>query len=341
MNWNNIVGHEAVIERIRMMLRAARVPHALLFCGPEGVGKRLVAERLAAALLCQEAADDQACGHCLSCRQLADGQHPDFVRILPDGASIKIEQIRQLQHEVSMVPYYGGYRVCLLEACDLMTEQAANSLLKILEEPPGQIVFILLSARRNMLLPTILSRCLTLDFVAPSWPAAAAYLAANGVAPLLAETAARLASGRIGAALALAAPEGLAVRDRAFQLLRDVHDRPSALLWEVAAACDKQDRRSMRALLQQLTQVLRDLLVLAAGAAPELIFNRDLLPALGAEVVQWPVKTILAAVPLVREAEQSLTFNANIRLTMEALCIKLLELTKGGDVFADSRRSAL
>ena len=134
-DWKDILGQPAAVERLRRMLAQDRLPHALLFAGPSGIGKRIVAEVFAAQLLQTDTAGLEA--------------HPDYFSVTPDGAQIKIGQIREMQRVAGLAPVRGHYRICVLEPADCMEPPAANSLLKILEEPPAGLIFILITAFRS------------------------------------------------------------------------------------------------------------------------------------------------------------------------------------------------
>lgn len=154
---------------VRRALAHGRMPHALLFRGPAGVGKRLFARGLAAALNCCGGEPGQialtACGHCSSCHKLKSGNHPDFLVIQPEKDAIKIGQIREMSRAITYPPYESQYRVVLLEDVHAMQAAAANSLLKTLEEPPPGNILILTAETSRQVLPTILSRCQIVPFL--------------------------------------------------------------------------------------------------------------------------------------------------------------------------------
>jgi DNA polymerase-3 subunit delta' len=181
----------------------AQLPHAMLLVGPPGVGKAAFSEHLAALLLCESKAPDlSACGICQACRWLEAGNHLDFRRVAPEGddeaeegarektaekakkrnsSMIKIDQIRELESFVFVGSHREGNRVVLITEADAMNQPAANSLLKILEEPPSSVYFILVSSKVKALLPTIRSRCRTVPFGAPDAAEATAWLARSGL----------------------------------------------------------------------------------------------------------------------------------------------------------------
>lgn len=185
----------------RLMKSRARLPHALLLRGQEGLGKRVFALRLARTLLCQHATEQDACGRCHGCHLVDAGNHPDLLRItLEDERTvITVEQIRTLVDFLSLKPHSAPHKVVLLMPADLMNLNAANALLKLLEEPPLGSVFVLVSSRPMRLSATIRSRCVPIAFrpppatVAQQWLRARlgrpdeAALAAAGGAPFLAE----------------------------------------------------------------------------------------------------------------------------------------------------------
>lgn len=175
----------------------AGLPHALLLTGPEGIGKSAFALALAARLLCESPRENRACGECPSCRWLAAGNHPDFRRIVPEAEAekeseaaegekkkasrqIRIDQVRELEDFVFIGAHRAGARVVILEPAEAMNVAAANSLLKILEEPPASVYFVLTSSKWRRLLPTILSRCRHLKLPRPATEAARAWLQAQG-----------------------------------------------------------------------------------------------------------------------------------------------------------------
>ena len=147
LGWDALQGNEAAAGALRHMAESGRMPHALLFAGPRGVGKFLAARIFAAALLCGGQA--RPCGVCPSCRAAAAGAHPDWSVVQPDGQAIKIEQVRALQGVLATAPVLAKRRVALFDDAEKLTLEAANSLLKLLEEPVGETVFLLVSGSRQ------------------------------------------------------------------------------------------------------------------------------------------------------------------------------------------------
>jgi DNA polymerase-3 subunit delta' len=182
--------------------------HAWLFTGPPGSGRSLAASAFAAALLC----DQHGCGQCLSCRQVAAGTHADVLSVRPDGLSYSVRQTRDLVLRAAAAPVYGRWRIVLFEDADRATEQAANALLKAIEEPSPRTVWLLCSPYADDLPTTIRSRCRLVTLVTPRTSAVTQVLEGEGIPPERARAAALAAQGHIGRARRLANDEEAARR---------------------------------------------------------------------------------------------------------------------------------
>ena len=157
---DQIHGHTSALATLRKALATDRVAHAYLFTGPDGIGKRCTAIALAHAVLCQ-AAPQRGCTACPACVSLQAGSHPDyyFSAPLPGKQSMGIDQIRAMQRFLALRPVRGGKKVCILNEAQSLTDQAQSALLKILEEPPGDALIVLLAASGATLSLPLLSRC--------------------------------------------------------------------------------------------------------------------------------------------------------------------------------------
>jgi DNA polymerase-3 subunit delta' len=157
-------GQDRAMALLRRYLSSGSVPQALLFAGEEGVGKEKAARAFVAALLCRARAADGACGACPDCRLLASGAHPNVLVIVPEAHFLKIEEVRALKEELSLKAFSDRPRAAILVPADRMTPQAANALLKTLEEPPPGTHLLLVAHRVSQVMPTIVSRCQRVPF---------------------------------------------------------------------------------------------------------------------------------------------------------------------------------
>lgn len=160
MAFSQILGQDKAQRLLTRARASGRLAHAYLFTGPAGVGKKTLAKDFATSLLCQHPkTDGSSCGTCSSCMQMRSGSHPDFLKIAPDGQHIKINQIREMKETLVYPPLEGSLRVVLMHDVQTMRREAANSLLKILEEPPARNLLLLTGENEAGILDTIRSRC--------------------------------------------------------------------------------------------------------------------------------------------------------------------------------------
>src|SRR5215469_8249764 len=207
--FDRLAGQDAVVDQLRAAAASPRsVAHAWLFTGPPGSGRSVAARAFAAALLCPE----QGCGRCASCHQVAAGTHADLLLIRPEGLSYGVRQTRELVLKAAASPVYGGWRVVLFEDADRATEQAANALLKAIEEPPPRTIWMLCAPSAADLPTTVRSRCRLVTLRTPPTEAVAAILEREGVDKNKALDAARASLGHIGRARRLATDERTAGR---------------------------------------------------------------------------------------------------------------------------------
>lgn len=330
MEWkfSQIVGHEKEKAELQTMLREGRLPHALLFSGPDGIGKRMVAHALAAAILCGRA---QPCGTCENCRAMQSGTHPDFYELQPEirGKStriIRIEAIRELQTIASRYPVLARQRVIIIDDADAMNEAAANSLLKTLEEPEGPVTFILVTSARSALLDTIISRCMPMAFGTLSQTETTEVLRQHDVLGPEAEKLAALADGSPGRALHLQANGGLELRDDAWQFLTKLRKFSLNDIWQTSQQMGDWSREKLGEWFLHLNMFLRDLLILQEDGGSQLLYHPDyreemlnLLPAL-------TNREIFAMLRLVRDLQKRLQSNVNLRLQMEGFFLRMRDI---------------
>lgn len=164
MSFANIVGNTKIKQELKNVTNSNAISHSYLFVGEEGIGKKQIAREFSKMILCLSQ-EKENCNQCDSCIKFISNNNPDFIEISEDGNSIKIAQIRELQEKIYQKPIVSSRKVVIIDNSEKMTEEAQNSLLKTLEEPPEYIVIILITSNENKLLNTIKSRCLKLSFV--------------------------------------------------------------------------------------------------------------------------------------------------------------------------------
>jgi DNA polymerase III subunit delta' len=332
MAWQ-VVGHEWAVTLLRQSLAADRVAHAYLFSGPPQIGKTTLALALAQALNCTQ--PDSPCGRCPSCLKIARRTHPDVQLIVGQGAgeSIKIDQIRTLQREASLAPYEGRYRVFVLRRMDQATIEAANSLLKTLEEPPAHVVLGLTSVHTEAMPATVVSRCQRLDLRPVPYHGIEAALRGRGLPPPRAQLLARLSGGRLGWAFDACADETVLHQrqqdlDRFIQLLSA--DRVERFDFARQAS---QDATAGRRRIELWTGWWRDLLLLCAHGEDHVV-NVDRIEELRMLAGQWSRSQAWAVLEALQTTAAQLESNVNAQLAWESLLLKLPRLYSPSQVRA-------
>lgn len=237
---------------------SSRVVHAYLFTGPAGTGKRSLANICAQTLCCQSTAE-KPCGICPSCQRFESGNHPDFIKVVPEK-SIGVEAVRDLIARLAIKPYEGGRHVVVIEQAEKMTTQAQNALLKTLETPPGADVFFLVSSQMSSILPTIISRCRIVRFHNLEEQEAIEALRRHGLAEDRVRLLARLSQGAVGQALEMNASEDWwALRNKVLKALDALHDKQD-VGFVAAMLSDNKDKASE--ILDILELCARDVMII-------------------------------------------------------------------------------
>ena len=276
MRLRDFVGNQRLVE----ILRRGRLPGASLFTGPEGVGKKTLALSLSALANCKEGSEDELCGTCSSCVKEAAGHHPDIRLFQPHKNLIKIDTMRELNREVQFRPFEGQLRCFIIDQAETLTEEAANCILKTLEEPPDTSRIILISSFPHRLLPTIRSRCQAFPFHPLGREEILPYLE-DHLPEDHPEMRASLAEGSIAVALSLNLEETLEQRDRMLELLTSWCGQESfeslyTQCEQLPLRSELKTREGVRRYLNLLQRLGEDLYFLQVDT-PERIVNQDRL----------------------------------------------------------------
>lgn len=329
--WDEVLGHQQNKEFLQKLLKPGSRPHALLFYGMGGIGKKMLALHFAKTFLCKSEAK-KPCGICESCR-LMDIEnnsfaHPDFYLLTAEeaGKDIKIEQVKEMAKQAAFAPVLSEHKVCIIDDAGQMTAEAANSLLKLLEEPPPGWLFILITQQAERLLPTVLSRVVRLRFDAPDSSAVQQILKAKGITQNT-QVLAALAGGSPGRALSYNQADIFAIRREALDLLKKLPLQNPFGYIAVLGWGEKYDRAAALLLTEQFIYLLRDVLLLQSGAGGQ-VYNTDIMAGLDGIAADWPLHTARQGVNAAQEAWQNINKNVSAKNVLEALVLKLDLLRK-------------
>lgn len=313
-----LYGQEKAKQLFSRSLTAGRIPHAYLFRGPDGVGKQLFARGAAAAINCRNRNGAAACNTCSSCRKFYSHNHPDFLVISPVKGTIKIEQIRQLARELSYPPFESQMRIVVLEDVHTMRREAANSLLKTLEEPPVDNLLILTALSSQEILGTLVSRCQVVPFSQLSIGETASVLAARGIEQEDAQLLARLAEGSPGRALLYQGSGMVGLWREVVGVLSDPAIRPDRDVGVILRLAEKMaaQKEDLLPFLGLLKIWLRDLLLASVASGDGAMGGIDPRKS-------WSSAELFAKLQAIARAEGELARNCNRSLVCEVLLFAL------------------
>ena len=276
MAFKDISGNSRVKKVLRKALQKEKVPNSLLFNGPEGVGKRNMALVLAKAMNCEQKKDD-ACETCQSCRAINAGNFPDVIEISPEKDVIKIEQMRILRKIAYLKPMIGKKRIFIVVEAEKMTEEAANSLLKILEEPPLFSYIMLVTHNLFIIMSTIKSRCQILNFTPISKEDIGKILKEKGYEEKKARIISLLVQGNLKQALSLEWEEVQDKREKAWQLFLALlrKEKIALFLKNYASFQRALVREEWEQMLEILSSFYRDLILIKEESDRRLLINPD------------------------------------------------------------------
>ncbi|NQW23256.1 MAG: DNA polymerase III subunit delta' [SAR202 cluster bacterium] len=329
-----IFGQDHLLKQLEPSLRLGRQSHAYLLSGPPHVGKMALAINLAQAVNCLEG-NAMPCGSCTQCTRIAQGHHAD-IRILAPGQGeegrsartvIGINEIKEILRRANLNPYEGSCSVVILDGAESMSDEAANALLKTLEEPPPQVMFLLLTANESSVLTTVRSRCQTLTLVPLSKNQMEERLVTDRqVTPEQAEQLFRLSRGCLGWAIsALDDTQVLEQRQADLEKMQETLDAGLETRFTYAnevASLFSSDRDAAKALLALWLRWWRDLLLIKEGAE-EFLHNADHADSLRSQASSLSTAQIVQFIKRLMQTLSNLDSNVSPRLAMEVLMLNL------------------
>jgi len=335
-----IIGQGRAVSLLQQSLKAGRLAHAYLLVGPQHVGKMTLAIKLAQALNC-EASEEKPCLECTACKKIAAGSHAD-VQVIglslnedeTETKVIKIEQIRDVLHMASLPPFEGKHKVFIIDGAELMSTDAANCLLKTLEEPEARVTFILLTTNDRLLLPTVLSRCQRLELAPlPIQEEAEALVSGRNIAPERARLLAGFSHGCPGWALAAAQDEGT-LQNRNEEMVKiagaingDLEGRFEYV--DKLASGFNKDRGAVYETLDRWLDYWRDLLLVRLGSEAT-VTNIDRRQELAETAGGYRITQIKDFIESIRRTAEMLKQNVNARLALEVMMLDIP--IKGGGI---------
>ncbi|MBO5197156.1 MAG: DNA polymerase III subunit delta' [Lachnospiraceae bacterium] len=325
-DFRDVVGHEQVIEHLQNAIRMKKVSHAYLLEGENGCGKNLLANIFAAALQCEKEGANP-CGVCKSCMQMASGNQPDVIRVTHEKSGIGVDDIRtQVNADIYVKPYASRYKIYMIDEAEKMNEQAQNALLKTIEEPPEYAVLILLCSNRNKLLPTILSRCVTLTLRAVPKDAIQKYLMEKCQIPdYRAGLAAEFAGGNLGRAVRYASSEEFGARkDELIHILKYLEDCTMAELMDAVKHL-AENKASIDDELDLMMLWYRDVLLFKATKDVNQVLFRDEVAAIRRQAGLYSFGHLEAIVEAIQKARVRLNANVNFEVAMELMLLTIKE----------------
>lgn len=334
-----IVGQEAAVGALRRALSGTRLPHALLFVGPPGVGKATCAGVVAQALNCPEQGPGDACGQCVSCRKVERGLHPDVLWMTPAPRTVGIKAVRRAVAATGYRPYEGSHRVVVVDEAHTLTMEAQNAFLKTLEEPPPSSSIVLVTPAPGSLLATVRSRCPSLRFSPLPQSLVRAYLAdKRGLDPDEARLRAALTPGSIGRALCIDLDGYGDLLEAVVEALRLAQLGGAGVVAaaESLSSIGTGETATQRAASTLVVgrDILRDLLVVSAGGDRSSLVNADRFEAWNAWAQDLDPDALARALESLNNGIDRLTtgIQPNVKLSLEHTLIAVGERLGGRHV---------
>ena len=325
MNFDHIIGHEKIIENFKNAVTNGHVAHSYIFEGPRSIGKKTTAIALGKTLLC-EAKKQEPCGICTSCMQFKNDNQPDFKVISTEDNSIKVEEIRNLEKDISIRPFSGNRKVYIICNAEKMTVAGQNSFLKTLEEPPDYAVIILTTENKEKLLATIVSRCQTVVFKPTSASRIEQFLVENFNETVeQASFIASFSNGIVGRAVNLS-------QNERFKGLRE--DTIKAIDTTVMQSKEKiftsreffeKNKDDIEEILDIILFYFRDLIIYAETGTDKYIINKDKIDFIETHYNQLEKNALHDIIEVVLETKDNIELKVNFSLNIEMMLLQIQE----------------
>lgn len=327
MNWRDVQSKQHKVAKILTnALKNGRLVHAYLFIGDRGTGKKEVAYQFARSYFCPHSDGIEPCGQCSECKRILSGNHPDLMVLKPDGRTIKKEQVANLIKEFTYRGVESDKKFFIIEQADLLTPQAANSLLKFIEEPQSQTVAVLLAENRYQLLETIISRCQLIQFTPLSQSDVESHLTNQGISKNIARLASALTQD-VQEAKALCEEEWFAnAIASVIHFMEDIYIRSNHAIITLYEEFSLQfnDTVKLQTGLDLIIIWMRDLLNLHLDKLDEIVYI-DQMEKLKQQLLNVSIDSVVLGLSLVLEAKRRLDFNSHPLGVMEQLALRLQE----------------
>ena len=325
--FRDIIGHEQIIEHLQNAITMGKVSHAYILNGPDKSGKKMLAEAFAMALQCENGGRE-GCGECHSCKQAANRNQPDIIYVTHEKPNtISVDDIRyKINNDIDIKPYASRYKVYIVDEAEKMNVQAQNALLKTIEEPPAYAVILLLTTNADTFLPTILSRCVTLNIKAVSDEVMKKYLMKTYEIPdYQAEVCVAFAQGTVGKAIQLATSSDFnELKASVLQLMKRLKDIE---LYEMGAAI-KQINEYKLAINDYFDLMMvwyRDILYFKATKDINRLIFKDEVYDIKRQAEKSSYRGIELILEALQKAQIRLNANVNFDLVIELLLLTIKE----------------
>jgi DNA polymerase-3 subunit delta' len=327
MRINEIVGHSDKIEHMIKAHNRGRLAHAYIFHGPGGIGKKAVAMALIKYIFCENSSykdiNKDSCSLCASCRKLESGNHPDLILVKPERSVIKIGMIRELQKKLHYGKYEAKLRFCIIDDAENLRKEAANALLKTLEEPSDDVIIILVTSKLNILLPTIISRCQKLRFNPLGMDVIKSELIRRHA---LKDDEADVISAFLQGSFAKMVSEDLneiiQLRRRLVDKVKEVSLNNIADIVNFSSEIGGEDKETLVGAVEVIKTFYRDAVMIKNGIRDNLI-NRDIKSDINKIALETTCDGLFNKINIMNQIQGLLMANVNKKLAIESMLIKL------------------